>query len=63
MWVGGLSREQWIARGKAIDESGKYTKPRGEYLGTITAWGLPVYEGSPQEWKDALLAEVTHAAE
>jgi len=52
-----------IAKGKAIAESGKCLKPRGEYLGTIAAWGLPVYEGSPQEWKDALLAEVSHASE
>jgi hypothetical protein len=46
-----------IARGETICRSGKYTPTRGELLGTITAWGLPVYEGSPQEWQDALRQE------
>lgn len=46
-----------IARGEAIIRSGRHAPPRGEYLGTIEAWGLPVYEGSPQEWQDALRAE------
>ena len=44
-------------QGKAIVESGKYAPPRGDYLGTIERWGLPVYEGSPQEWIDALYQE------
>jgi hypothetical protein len=47
----------WIARGKAIAESGKYLPPRGEYLGRIESWGLDVYQGSPREWIDALFAE------
>lgn len=46
-----------IARGETIVRSGKHAPPRGEYLGTITAWGLDVYEGSPQEWKDVLRQE------
>ena len=46
-----------IARGETLARSGKYTPPRGEHLGTITAWGLPVYDGSPQQWKDALHQE------
>lgn len=46
-----------IARGKALAESGNYLPARGEYLGTIECWGLDVYEGSPQEWIDALWAE------
>jgi hypothetical protein len=44
-------------RGKQIIDSGKHAPPRGEHLGTIAHWGLRVYEGSPQEWKDALYAE------
>jgi hypothetical protein len=50
-------RDDLAAKGKAIVASGKYAPPRGELLGTITAWGLPVYEGSPQPWKDALYQE------
>jgi hypothetical protein len=46
-----------IAKGEAIAESGKYLPPRGEYLATIAARGLDVYEGSPQAWKDALREE------
>jgi hypothetical protein len=49
-------RRELIARGKAIAESGKYT-PRGAFLGRLQSWGLDVYEGSPQEWKNALFAE------
>jgi hypothetical protein len=48
---------EWIARGKRIFESGKYAPKRGNLLGRIQAWGLDVYEGSPQSWKDALAAE------
>ncbi len=44
-----------IAKGKAIVESRR--PPRGEHLGRIAYWGLGVYQGSPQEWKDALFAE------
>ena len=51
-----------IARGEAIARSGKYAPPRGQYLGAIEQWGLPVYEGSPQEWKDALVAQTEHTA-
>jgi hypothetical protein len=35
----------------------KHARPRGELLGRIEAWGLDVYEGSPPEWIDALMAE------
>jgi hypothetical protein len=45
------------ARDKAIFESGKYTPPRGTYLSRIEAWGLDVYEGSPQPSIDALIGE------
>ncbi|MGO9350832.1 MAG: hypothetical protein ACLP3C_08400 [Mycobacterium sp.] len=45
-------------RGKQIAESGKYAPPRGEYLGRIESWGrLDVYEGSREEWIEALRAE------
>lgn len=44
-------------RGKAIVLSGKYAPERGEYLGRIECWGLDVYSGSPEQWKDALYAE------
>jgi hypothetical protein len=53
-----MSNDDWVARGKAIAESGKYVRPRGKHLGRIESWGLDVYDGSPQEWKDALLAEI-----
>jgi hypothetical protein len=46
-----------IARGETLCRSGKHTPPRADYLGTIERWGLPVYEGSPQEWIDALYQE------
>jgi hypothetical protein len=46
-------------RGKQIIASGKHAPERGEYLGTIAYWGLDVYEGSPQEWKDALAQELS----
>lgn len=46
-----------VARGKSIIDSGRYAPQRGEYLGTIEYWGLPVYENSPPEWKDALRKE------
>jgi hypothetical protein len=46
-----------VARGKAIAESGKYTPPRGEYLGRLEASTLDVYEGSHQQWIDAWLDE------
>ena len=36
-----------IDRGEAIIGSGKHASARGELLGTIAGWGLPVYEGSP----------------
>ncbi len=52
-----MSDGELIARGKAIAASGKYLRPRGEYLGRIEAWGLDVFEGSPQEWKNALHQE------
>ena len=45
------------AHAKAVLTSGKYARPRGELLGTIERFRLPVYEGSPQEWKDALRQE------
>jgi tRNA U34 5-methylaminomethyl-2-thiouridine-forming methyltransferase MnmC len=45
------------ARGKVLAESNKYLPPRREHLGRLDAWGLDVFEGSPQAWKDALLAE------
>lgn len=46
-----------VAPGKAIAESGEYVPERGEYLGRIEAWGLDVYENSPEEWKTALRIE------
>jgi hypothetical protein len=52
------TQAEWVARGKAIAESGKYAPKRGKFLGRLESWGLDVYEGSPQEWKDALLAEI-----
>jgi hypothetical protein len=45
-------------RGRRIVESGKYAPPLGKYLGRIEYWGLDVFEGSPQPWKDALAEEV-----
>jgi hypothetical protein len=48
---------EWIRRGREIFESGKYAKPRGAFLGRLDSWGLDVYEGSPQPWIDALMAE------
>ena len=53
-----MSDDDLVARGKAIAESGKYAPRRGEFLGRIEAWGLDVYEGSPQGWKDALAKEL-----
>jgi hypothetical protein len=47
------------AQGKAVVDSGRYAPSRGDYLGTIAYWGLDVYEGSPQEWKDALAQELS----
>jgi hypothetical protein len=47
----------WIARGKAIFASGKYAPKRGAFLGRLESWGLDVYEGSPEPWKQALEAE------
>jgi hypothetical protein len=51
---------EWIARGKAIYESGKYAPKHGKLLGRIESWGLDVYENSPQPWIDALFAEQAH---
>jgi hypothetical protein len=48
---------EWLRRGREIYASGKYAPKRGAFLGRIQAWGLDVYEGSPQTWKDALFAE------
>jgi hypothetical protein len=47
------------AHGKEIAESGKYDpdRRRGAFLGRLESWGLDVYEGSPQKWIAALLAE------
>jgi hypothetical protein len=53
-----MTAESAAARGKAIAESGKHLPPKGAPLGRIEAWGLDVYEGSPQPWIDAWLAEV-----
>jgi hypothetical protein len=44
-------------RGRRIVESGAYAPPLGKYLGRIDAWGLDVFENSPQPWIDALLDE------
>jgi hypothetical protein len=33
------------------------TDDRGQFLGRLESWGLDVYEGSPQPWIDALIAE------
>jgi hypothetical protein len=52
-----MSDDDLTAKGKAIAESGNYLPARGELLGRIEAWCLDVYEGSPQEWIDALFAE------
>jgi len=46
-----------IARGKTIADSGVYVHERGELLGRLQSWGLDVFEGSPQPWIDALMAE------
>jgi hypothetical protein len=46
-----------IERGRTLFESGKYAKPLGKYLGRLESWGLDVFEGSPQAWKDELIAE------
>jgi hypothetical protein len=54
---GSIVNADLIARGKAIGESGKHLPARGKWLGCLESWGLDVYEGSPQEWKDALAAE------
>jgi hypothetical protein len=51
-----MNTDEWIARGKAIAESGKHLPPRGEHLGTLYGC-LDVHEGSPQPWIDALIAE------
>ena len=48
------AKDELIAKGKAIVESGEHAPPRGRYLGRITSWGLDVFEGSAQVWKDAL---------
>jgi hypothetical protein len=48
---------EWIRRGRQIFESGKYAPKRGEFLGRIESWGLDVFEGSPESWKDALRHE------
>jgi hypothetical protein len=53
-----VGNDELITRGKAIAESGRYLPARGECLGHLESWGLDVYEGSPQQWKDALLAEI-----
>jgi hypothetical protein len=45
------SGDDLVARGKTIVDSGKHAPARGELLGTITGWGLDVYEGSPQQWR------------
>jgi hypothetical protein len=47
----------WVAEGERIAESGRYVAARGELLGYLESWGLDVYEGSPQQWIDALVAE------
>jgi hypothetical protein len=54
-----MNADELIARGKAIAESGRYDpdRRRGELLGRLEAWGLDVYENSPQPWIDALIAE------
>jgi hypothetical protein len=54
-----MNTDDWVARGKAIAESGKYDpdRRRGAFLGRLESWGLDVYEGSPQPWIDALIAE------
>ncbi len=52
-----MSGDDLVARGKAIAESGKHLPRKGAPLGRIEAWGLDVYEGSPQERIDAWLAE------
>lgn len=52
-----------VARGRTIIASGRYAPPRGKYLGRLEFWGLDVYEGSPQAWIDALLAEAEQEAE
>jgi hypothetical protein len=50
--------DDMVARGKAIIAGGKYAPTRGEFLGRIEQWGLDVYEGSPPQWKDLLIAEI-----
>jgi hypothetical protein len=48
-----------VERGRQIIATGKYAPERGEYPGTIAYWGVDVYEGSRQEWKDALAQELS----
>jgi hypothetical protein len=45
-----------VERGRLLAASGAHL-PRGELLGHLEFWGIDVYEGSPQPWIDALLAE------
>jgi hypothetical protein len=49
-----LTHDEWIAKGKTLFESGAYATPMGAHIGVIKRYGLDVYEGSPQQWKDAL---------
>jgi hypothetical protein len=57
------TQAEWVARGRAIFESGKYAPKRGRFLGRLESWGLDVYEGSPQPWIDALNEELSHGGE
>jgi hypothetical protein len=58
-----LTQADWIARGKAIVQSGRHAPARGEHLGRLYGV-LDVYEGSPQPWKDALAhQEQQHGAQ
>ncbi|HKH51844.1 MAG TPA: hypothetical protein VKA77_08635 [Mycobacterium sp.] len=53
-----MNRDELIAKGKQVVESGRYAPKRGELLGRLELWGVDVYEGSPQEWKTALAREI-----
>ena len=51
-----MNNDERVARGKAIVQSGRHLPPRSEYQGRLYGV-LDVYEGSPQEWIDALRQE------
>ena len=49
-----MTDDDRAARGRRLI---KYAPPLGEWLGVIDAWGVYVFENSPQHWIDALYDE------